>query len=90
MSTVVPRETVGDGSGLDIVLENNGHVRQRGNTSQMLHPVAELVSFCSQWITLEPGDLIFTGTPAGVGPVITGDVVEARIERVGRLRIEIR
>jgi uncharacterized protein (TIGR00369 family) len=90
VSTVVPRETVGDGSGLDIELENNGQVRQRGNTSQMLHPVAELVSFCSRWITLEPGDLIFTGTPAGVGPVIAGDVVEARIERVGRLRIEIR
>jgi len=87
VSVVAPREEVGDGSGLAIELRVGGTVRQRGTTSHMLRPVADLVAFASRWITLEPGDLLFTGTPDGVGPVEPGDVVEASIERVGSLRV---
>jgi 2-keto-4-pentenoate hydratase/2-oxohepta-3-ene-1,7-dioic acid hydratase in catechol pathway len=85
----VPRNEVGDGSGLTITLDVNGKRRQEGNTSMMLHPVAALVASVSRFLTLEVGDLLFTGTPSGVGPVVPGDVLEARIEKIGTLRVEV-
>jgi len=87
VSLVAPAAEVGDGSGLAIALRVNGQGRQSANTSEMLRPVPELVSIASRYITLETGDLLFTGTPAGVGPVGPGDTVEAEIERVGALRL---
>ena len=89
VSLVAPREAVGDGAGLAIELEVNGARRQSGNTSEMIHGVAALVAFASRYMTLERGDLLFTGTPAGVGPLVPGDRVTARIERVGELELEI-
>ena len=80
-----------DVSDLEITLRQNGEVKQRARTSQMIYPVAEIVSFASQSLTLLPGDLILTGTPSGVGPIKEGDELEARIgdwpplrNRVGR------
>jgi 2-keto-4-pentenoate hydratase/2-oxohepta-3-ene-1,7-dioic acid hydratase in catechol pathway len=67
---------VGD---LPIELRQNGEVRQKARTSQMIHSPAQIVSFVSQGITLRPGDLILTGTPSGVGPIREGDQLEARI-----------
>jgi 2-keto-4-pentenoate hydratase/2-oxohepta-3-ene-1,7-dioic acid hydratase in catechol pathway len=67
---------VGD---LEITLRQNGEVKQRARTSQMIYPVAEIVSFASQSLTLLPGDLILSGTPSGVGPIKDGDELEARI-----------
>jgi 2-keto-4-pentenoate hydratase/2-oxohepta-3-ene-1,7-dioic acid hydratase in catechol pathway len=64
----------------------NGEVRQRGTTAQMIFPVAELVWFISRVMTLVPGDIICTGTPSGVGPILPGDVVEVEVEGVGTLR----
>jgi 2-keto-4-pentenoate hydratase/2-oxohepta-3-ene-1,7-dioic acid hydratase in catechol pathway len=64
---------------LPIALRQNGQVKQQARTSQMIYSVAEIVSFASQSITLEPGDLILTGTPSGVGPIRAGDELEARI-----------
>ena len=61
---------------LELKLTVNGQVRQNANTSQMIHPVAEIVSFLSNLMTLEPGDVIATGTPSGVG-MATGDYLEA-------------
>jgi uncharacterized protein (TIGR00369 family) len=89
VSAVAPREEVGDGSGLELTLEVNGERRQTGNTSRMLHPVAALVAVASRWVTLERGDLLFTGTPAGVGPVVSGDVLVASLEKVGALRVTV-
>ncbi len=66
-------------SDLPITLRQNGEVKQQARTSQMIYSVAEIVSFASQSITLVPGDLILTGTPAGVGPIRAGDELEARI-----------
>ncbi|MCA4132095.1 fumarylacetoacetate hydrolase family protein [Arthrobacter sp. M4] len=63
----------------------NGELRQDGNTSQMIHGVRELVSIASQAFTLLPGDVIMTGTPAGVGLVREGDRYEVEIEGIGRL-----
>jgi 2-keto-4-pentenoate hydratase/2-oxohepta-3-ene-1,7-dioic acid hydratase in catechol pathway len=63
---------------------------QMGHTSQMIFPVAKLVSFISSVMTLNPGDVISTGTPMGVGPIQAGDMVEIFVEGVGRLRNPVR
>ncbi|HUE50102.1 MAG TPA: fumarylacetoacetate hydrolase family protein [Candidatus Dormibacteraeota bacterium] len=67
---------VGD---LPLELRQNGEVRQKALTSQMIYSVAEIVSFTSQSLRLVPGDVILTGTPSGVGPIRAGDKLEARI-----------
>ena len=64
----------------------NGETRQDGRTSQMIFDVAYLVSYISEVFTLLPGDVILTGTPAGVGPIVERDVVEAEVEQIGVLR----
>ena len=64
----------------------NGEVRQRGNTADLVFDVPHLVAYISGVMTLEPGDVILTGTPAGVGPLQAGDVVEVEIEGIGVLR----
>jgi 2-keto-4-pentenoate hydratase/2-oxohepta-3-ene-1,7-dioic acid hydratase in catechol pathway len=66
-------------SDLPIALWQNGEVKQKARTSQMIYSVAEIISFASQSITLLPGDLILTGTPSGVGPIRAGDEIEAAI-----------
>jgi len=72
----------------DLLVETlvNGGLRQSGRTSLMVYPPAFLVRWISRMMTLEPGDLIATGTPAGVGPLSGGDVVDVRIEGIGVLR----
>ena len=67
---------VGD---LPVTLRQNGEVKQQARTSQMIYPVAEIVSFTSRSLTLLPGDVILTGTPSGVGPIRAGDQLEAQI-----------
>ncbi|MBZ5589099.1 MAG: fumarylacetoacetate hydrolase family protein [Acidobacteriia bacterium] len=71
---------------LDIELRLNGVVRQHASTSDMIFPVAEVVAFVSHIMTLYPGDLITTGTPPGVGPLVAGDTVEVEIAGIGVLR----
>ena len=68
-----------DVSDLRIELQQNGEVKQNARTSQMIYPVAEIVSFASRGLTLLPGDLILTGTPSGVGPIRAGDRLQATI-----------
>ena len=75
-----------DPSQLTVMTRVNGEVRQQGNTSDLVFGVAELIAFITQVMTLEPGDVIMTGTPAGVGPLQPGDVVEVEIENIGVLR----
>jgi acylpyruvate hydrolase len=64
---------------LTLKLYVNGLVKQNGNTKDMIFKIPKLVSFISDYITLENGDIILTGTPAGVGPVKTGDLIEAEL-----------
>ncbi len=64
----------------------NGAVRQAGRAEQMVFPIAQLLSFISHVMTLEPGDLLASGTPEGVGPLVPGDVVEVEVSGVGVLR----
>jgi 2-keto-4-pentenoate hydratase/2-oxohepta-3-ene-1,7-dioic acid hydratase in catechol pathway len=72
----------------DLLVETlvNGETRQSGRTSLMAYSPAFLVRWISRMMTLEPGDLIATGTPAGVGPLVNGDIVEVRIGGIGVLR----
>ena len=64
----------------------NGEIRQDGSTADMVFGVAELIAYISQVMTLDPGDVVLTGTPSGVGPLQPGDVVEVEIEGIGTLR----
>ena len=72
----------------NVVLETylNGELKQRGNTSDLIFTVPELISFISNVMTLLPGDIIATGTPSGIGPMYPGDTVEIKIEPIGTLR----
>lgn len=79
-----------DVTDLPITLRQNGEVKQQARTSQMIYPVAEIVSFASQSLTLLPGDLIMSGTPSGVGPIKAGDELEARIGDWPPLRNRVR
>jgi 2-keto-4-pentenoate hydratase/2-oxohepta-3-ene-1,7-dioic acid hydratase in catechol pathway len=71
---------------LDIELRVNGEVRQKDNTGNLTFTVPQLISYISQFMTLYPGDVIATGTPEGMKPVVPGDVVEIEIEKIGVLR----
>ena len=64
----------------------NGELKQRGNTSDLIFTVPELINFISNVMTLLPGDIIATGTPSGIGPMYAGDTVEIKIEPIGTLR----
>ena len=78
-------ETDADPANLELVTSVNGEVRQRARTSQLLHGVAALIADASSVMTLLPGDVLLTGTPAGVGPLTDGDDVSVTIENIGTL-----
>jgi 2-keto-4-pentenoate hydratase/2-oxohepta-3-ene-1,7-dioic acid hydratase in catechol pathway len=83
-------ETELDPSSLLVETCVNGATRQSGNTSLMIYPVPFLVRWISRMMTLLPGDVIATGTPAGVGPLVAGDTVEVAVSGVGVLRNPVR
>jgi 2-keto-4-pentenoate hydratase/2-oxohepta-3-ene-1,7-dioic acid hydratase in catechol pathway len=64
----------------------NDEVRQHGNTSLLIYSIAHVLTYITRFMTLEPGDLILTGTPAGVGAVVPGDVMMVEVEGLGELR----
>jgi 2-keto-4-pentenoate hydratase/2-oxohepta-3-ene-1,7-dioic acid hydratase in catechol pathway len=78
-------ETVLDPSDLRLVTRVNGQIRQDGRTSDMVHDLPAQIAFISEIMTLLPGDVILTGTPAGVGPLLDGDTVSVEIEGIGTL-----
>src|SRR6202030_154431 len=72
--------------GIAVQARVNGELRQDGTTADFLFPLDVILRYITQVMTLEPGDLIATGTPKGVGPAVAGDVVEVSIEGIGQLR----
>ena len=76
----INKQKIPDPQNLNIWLKLNGEIKQNQHTSDMIFTVPKLVSYISAYITLEPGDLIVTGTPAGYGCVQAGDVIEAGIK----------
>ena len=87
LSDFVPATKVADPHDLRLRLSVNGKLCQDGTSADMIHRVPEIVSYISGIFTLEPGDVILTGTPSGVGRVVAGDVIEAEISNVGRLKV---
>jgi fumarylpyruvate hydrolase len=86
---IVPAAALPDPTHGRIELKVNGAVRQTSDLSQMIWSVAETVAYLSGLVVLAPGDLIFTGTPAGVGAVVRGDLLEGTVEGVGTVRVRI-
>ena len=89
LSAILPVQAVGHPSSGSIWLKVNGELRQQGDLSQMTWKVAEVIANLSAYVQLAPGDLIFTGTPAGVSTIVRGDVLEGGVAGVGELRINI-
>jgi fumarylpyruvate hydrolase len=89
VSAIARAATIGHPAKGAITLRQNGETRQSSDISQMVWSVPEIVAHLSGFYHLGPGDLIFTGTPAGVGPVASGDLLEGAIEGVGALTITI-
>jgi 2-keto-4-pentenoate hydratase/2-oxohepta-3-ene-1,7-dioic acid hydratase in catechol pathway len=78
--------TGADYNNIDIELVLNGEIKQKSNTSYFITKAQEIVSYISKVMTLNPGDVIATGTPSGIGPLSKGDIVEVRLQGVGTLR----
>jgi fumarylpyruvate hydrolase len=90
MSPIRPASSIGHPSEGAISLHINGELRQEGDLSQQIWKVPETIAYLSTLVELQPGDLIMTGTPSGVGRVERGDRLEGRIDRVGDLLITYR
>jgi fumarylpyruvate hydrolase len=89
LSEIVSASDIGHPSAGRIELRVNGEVRQSADISQLIHKVAEVIAHLSTFYHLNPGDLIYTGTPEGVGPVNTGDRLDGVIEGVGTVTLTI-
>ena len=89
MSDPVPIGSVKDIQNLDLELSVNGVLKQKGNTSMMIFRIDELIAFVSKFMTIEKGDIMATGTPEGIGPLVKGDTVIAKIPGVGELKNKV-
>ncbi len=88
ISTLRRVDAIGHPDAGPIVLRVNGEVRQHGDLAQQIWKVPETIAYLSTLVELRPGDLVMTGTPAGVGPVVPGDVLEGEIAGIGTIRVE--
>jgi len=89
LSAFVEASGVADPQNLQIRMTVNGKIRQDGNTSMMIHRIPAIVSHMSRSFTLEPGDVILTGTPAGVSRIVPGDHLVAEVPGVATLRVSV-
>lgn len=89
LSTFTPVDQVADPQKLTIAMAVNGEIRQNGSTGLMINPCAKLIGYLSTIFTLEPGDIILTGTPAGVSRIVAGDQLVAAIEGIGRVSVSV-
>lgn len=90
LGPLTPADQVGNPQQLEICVSVNGETRQHGHTKYMIFSVAELVSYCSHIFTLSPGDLLYTGTPEGVSPVVEGDQIRARLSNCAPLQVSVK
>ncbi len=88
-SALVPASEIGHPAEGAIWLKVNGELRQQGDLGQMIWKVPEMIAYLSRLFTLAPGDLILSGTPAGVGPVVRQDRLEAHVDQVGDLGLSV-
>lgn len=86
---IVTKDEIPNPDDINMVLKVNGEVRQKVNTRDLICNVSELIYLYSKIMTLEPGDLIATGTPEGVGPIKQGDTIEMEIEGIGQFEVKV-
>jgi 2,4-diketo-3-deoxy-L-fuconate hydrolase len=86
---LVTRDEVSNPGILDLWLTVNGQHRQRTNTNMLIYDVPRLIEYASMFYTLLPGDIIMTGTPEGVGPVVPGDVLDVGIQSIGTMQVKV-
>ncbi|HMB46782.1 MAG TPA: fumarylacetoacetate hydrolase family protein [Afifellaceae bacterium] len=86
---LVPADEIGHPDQGAIWLKINGEMRQEGDLNQMIWKVPEMITYLSRLFTLQPGDIIMSGTPSGVGPVVRGDKMRGHIEGVGELSLSV-
>lgn len=86
---MVTADEINDPGQLDLELKVNGELRQKANTRSLVYDVPRLIEYASSMYTLYPGDVIFTGTPEGVGPITPGDHIEAQISRIGTMKASV-
>ncbi|WP_322060141.1 fumarylacetoacetate hydrolase family protein [Paraburkholderia sp. J63] len=86
---ITTADEIADPNALDLDLTVNGEPRQNANTKYLIYNVQHLIEYASAMYTLQPGDVIMTGTPAGVGPVKPGDVIHARVSQLGDLTVRM-
>jgi 2,4-didehydro-3-deoxy-L-rhamnonate hydrolase len=84
------RDEISDPDALSLELSVNGEPRQSASTSQLIFDVRKLISWASSWYTLYPGDVLMTGTPQGVGPIVGGDRIDATITGLGSMTVAVR
>jgi len=90
ISDVVLKDAVSNPLDLDLELKVNGVVKQQSNTKYMMFSIERIIEFISEVMTLRRGDLILTGTPKGVGEIVEGDVIEAYLENVCSLKVDVK
>ena len=89
ISEFTPAANVSNPNNLQLTLMVNGEIRQQGNTAQMMRSVEEIIAEISNFYTLKTGDIILTGTPAGVSRIESGDHLEGTIEQIGTLQVSV-
>ncbi len=89
LSPFQPIDAFPDLQNIRFTLSLNGELRQQGHSADMLYPVARVIAFVSRYFTLEPGDVLFTGTPVGVGAVAAGDRIEMQLEGQSLLHVTV-
>lgn len=87
---IILKENLPDPNNVDIFLKVNGEIKQKSNTSHMVYSIERIIEFISHIMTLEPGDLIMTGTPEGVGKITKGDILEAGLSDICLLKVDVK
>lgn len=87
---LVTADEIADSSNLGFELHVNGRLRQKANTRDLVCGIPDLIAFASRFYTLYPGDLLFTGTPEGVGPVVPGDRIDGSFDGIGQFTVQVR
>jgi 2-keto-4-pentenoate hydratase/2-oxohepta-3-ene-1,7-dioic acid hydratase in catechol pathway len=87
---LVTSDEITEPNNLNLSITVNGETRQSSNTRNMILDVGQLIEFASSFYTLYPGDIIVTGTPEGVSPIVPGDRIQATIERIGTMEVDVR
>jgi len=89
VSEFIGKDVITDPGNVELICRVNGELRQKENTNKLICPIPDMIEYISQYFTLEEGDLILTGTPAGVGPCKEGDVIEGEIPGITHFKFPI-